>query len=71
MGKFFGIDGPFFKYGTLIADIIIISFLWIICSIPLITSGISTAAAFYIATKLVSGTEGYTTKEFFKGFKFT
>lgn len=69
MKKFFSIDGPFFKYGTLLADIMIMSFFWVLCSLPVITSGIATSAMFYIATKLVSGSEGYTTREFFSGFK--
>lgn len=31
---FFRLDGPFFKYGTILADVIILSFLWCVCSFP-------------------------------------
>ncbi|MCI8805244.1 MAG: DUF624 domain-containing protein [Clostridiales bacterium] len=69
MRGIFKIDGPFFKYGTILADIIILTILWILCSLPLITVGISTTALFYVTTKQVSNREGYVTANFLKSFK--
>jgi len=69
MRGFFKLDGPFFKYGTILADIIILTLLWAVCSIPLITVGISTTALFYVATKQTSDKEGYVTANFFRSFK--
>jgi len=65
----FKIDGPFFKYGTILADIIILTILWALCSLPLITVGISTTALFYVTTKQTTDREGYVTANFFKSFK--
>ncbi len=69
MRGFLKIDGPFFKYGTILADIIILTILWAVCSIPLFTLGVSTAALFYVTTKQVSDKEGYVTANFFRSFK--
>ena len=69
MGGFFKLDGPFFKYGTILADIFIVTILWFICSIPLITLGTSTTAVFYVTTKQTTNKDGYVTASFFKSFK--
>ena len=69
MKGLFKLDGPFFKYGTILADIIILTMLWLVCSIPLITIGIATTALFYVATKQTSDKEGYITAKFFRSFK--
>lgn len=65
---FFRLDGPFFKYGTLLCDIIILSFFWCVCSLPIITIGPATAALYYVTTKLTVSREGYVTIDFFKSF---
>lgn len=69
MGGFFKLDGPFFRYGTLLADIVILTFLWILCSLPIITIGASTSALFYVTTRQISQREGYVSKDFFKSFR--
>lgn len=69
MGGFFKLDGPFFKYGTILADMFILTFLWLICSIPLITIGTALTAVFYVTTRQISDREGYVTANFFKSFK--
>lgn len=65
---FFRLDGPFFKYGTILCDIIILSVLWCICSLPIITLGPATAALYYVTTRIISAREGYIVKDFFKSF---
>lgn len=69
MGNFFSIDGPFQKYGTIVADIIIISLLWYILSIPLFTIGAVTTGMFYIFTKQANDRDEYLLKSFFKSIK--
>lgn len=69
MRGFFKIDGPFFKYGTILADVIILTFLWAICSCLIVTIGLSTTALFYVATKQTSNKEGYITSNFFRSIK--
>lgn len=69
MEKWFGLDSKFYKFGTLLGDLIILTLLWTICSVPLITIGASTTALYYVTTRQLSNREGYVTKDFFKSFK--
>lgn len=69
MGGIFNLDGPFFRFGNAVADIMILSLLWILFSIPLFTIGASTSALFYVSTRRISDREGYLLKDFFSSFK--
>ena len=69
MGGIFNMDGPFFKFGNAIADIMILSLIWILFSIPLFTIGASTTALFYVTTRRISDKEGYLFKDFYTSFK--
>ena len=69
LGGFFSIDGAFYKFGNAIADIMILSVLWILFSIPLITIGASTTALYYVTTRRISDKEGYLLKDFFSSFR--
>ena len=66
---FFRVDGPYYKFGVMIADIVVMSIVWFVCSLPLVTIGASTTAIYYNMTKRVSGREGYQLKDFFSSFK--
>lgn len=67
--SFFSIESPLYKFMSRLTDIIKLNFLWILCSIPVITMGASTAAAFSITLKMVEDEEGYVAKTFFHEFK--
>ncbi len=67
--KFFSIDSPLYRFLCRLWDIIQINFFWMVCSIPIITMGASTAAAFKVCLHMVDEEEGYIYKEFFQGFK--
>ena len=69
MRDFFGLDGPVNKYGSFLADVLILSLLWLIFSIPLITIGASTSALFYVSTRRIADREGYIASDFWAGFK--
>ncbi len=69
MNGFFSFDGPFFKIGNLLADLLILNLLWFTCSIPIFTIGASTTALYYVASKRVIDKEGYILRDFFKSFK--
>lgn len=53
----------------------LVNLLWLVCSLPLITVGASTAAAFYVTLKLVDAYDSEALaqvpvfRQFFKGFK--
>lgn len=65
----FNLDGPFYRFGNAMADIMILSLLWILFSIPLFTIGASTTAMFYVTTRRISNREGYLLRDFFSSFK--
>ena len=65
----FSIEGKFFRTLTKIADFLILGFLMIIFSLPIITMGASITAMFYVGMKLVRDEESYVFKDFFKSWK--
>lgn len=69
MRDFFSLDGSFNKYGSLLADTIILSLLWLFFSLPIVTIGASTSAMYYVATRRISEREGYMTSDFWSAFK--
>ena len=69
MKGFFNIDGPFYKFGNILADIMILSVMWWILLIPIFTVGASTSALFYITTRRITDREGYLFRDFFRSFK--
>ncbi len=69
MGRFFSIDSGFYRFMTKFADFCIITFLTLVCSIPLFTIGPALVALFYVALKLVKDEEGYVFRGYFKAFK--
>jgi len=68
MGGLFNLDGPFYKFGSMLWDIMALSFLWLIFSIPIFTIGASTTALYFVTTRRVSKKEGYLTKDFWTSF---
>lgn len=68
MGRFFSLDGGIMCFLTKVSDICIISILWLIFCIPVVTLGASTTAAYYTMVKVVRRERGTVLKEFFKSF---
>lgn len=69
MNKLFDLNNPFFSFLSKVADVIIVSFLWFVCCLPVITIGPATAALYYVTLKLARKEEVQITSCFFKGFK--
>jgi len=69
MRDFFSLDGTFNRYGSYLADTFILSVMWIIFSLPIITIGASTTAMFYVTTRRIANREGYITTDFWTAFK--
>ncbi len=67
--KFFSVDSPLYRFFNRLWDVIQVNFFWVLCCLPIVTIGASTAAAFRVCLKMVDDEEGYISKEFFKGFK--
>lgn len=67
--KLFSIDGPLYNFFSRLLDMIKLNFLWLLFSLPIVTIGASTAAAFAITLKMVDEREGYIAKQFWNAFK--
>lgn len=67
--KLFSTEGPFYKFMMQFMDLLTINILWILCSMPIITIGASTAAACSVTMKMAKDEEGYIARQFFKAFK--
>lgn len=65
----FSIEGKFFKTLMRIGDFLILGFVGILFSLPVITLGASLTGMFYAGMKLVRDEESYVVKDFWHGFK--
>lgn len=69
INNLFNPNNMFFRFMSRISDIMILNFLWIVFSLPIITIGASTTALYDVTLKLVDETDGYLFSNFFKSFK--
>jgi len=67
--KFFSMNSTFSRFMNLLGDLITISFLWFLCSVPLITLGAASTAAYYTAAKCIRHKSGTVFASFFHSFK--
>lgn len=69
MSNFFDLDAPIWAWLTELADIMLVSIYWWICSLPIVTIGASTTSLFYVLGKKVRKESVYVTRDYFKSFK--
>jgi uncharacterized membrane protein YesL len=69
MQEIFGIHGTAYRIMEKVSDTLILTLLWTICSIPILTIGASTTALYYVALKIAKGEEGNITRQFFSSFR--
>lgn len=67
--KFFGPDSGFYKFMQTLTDLLKINFLWMLCSLPIVTLGGATIAAFDVAMKLEAQQEGNVGRQFLASFR--
>lgn len=67
--KFFSIDSPLYKFMQRLTDVFLLNLLWLLFSLPIVTIGCSTAAAFSVAMKFVDESEGHIWNDFINAFK--
>lgn len=58
-----------YHYMSKLAECMILSLLWIVCSLPVITFGAATSALYYCAVKVLRKDEGSAFKDFWRAFK--
>lgn len=69
MAGFFNYENKLMTVLNKIMDCMILSVLWCILSIPIITVGATTTALYYVVNKSIRHNRGYAWKEFFGAFK--
>lgn len=65
----FNIDSPIMRFLTKLADLILLNILFLICCIPIVTIGASSAALYTVTLKAVNDEESYIVRSFFHAFK--
>ena len=61
-------DNMIIRVLTRIFDFILLNILWVVCSIPIVTMGASTAALYSVMLKITKNQDGYIIKDYFKAF---
>ena len=51
MGKIFNINNPFWTFMGKLVDVVVLHFIWLVCSLPVVTFGASTTALYYALLK--------------------
>lgn len=69
MAKLFSYDNPVWRLMGRVADVFLLSVLWAVCSLPVITIGASTSALYYVALKMARSHEGYLVRSYLKAFR--
>ncbi len=67
--KFFSLENPIWKFIGNLADFFLLSCLWYLCSLPVVTAGAATTALYYVTLKMARGQEGQLIPAFFHSFK--
>ena len=67
--KFFSIDSSLYRFISTLWEVIKLNILWILFSLPIVTIGAATVAAFSVTLKMVDDHEGYVGRQFIKAFK--
>lgn len=67
--RFFSYESKFSQLLLKICYSCYLNLLWLICSLPIVTIGASTAALYYVSLKIVRGEEGLIAPTFFRAFR--
>lgn len=69
MYKFFEPDGLFARIMNTILGLILLNLMWLLCSLPVVTAGASTAALYTVLLKLRDGDDARVIRRFFAAFR--
>lgn len=67
--RFFSVDSPLYKFISTFWVVVKLNFFWLLFSLPIVTIGASTTAAFAVGLKMADGSEGYIFQAFWAAFK--
>jgi len=69
MSRIFNLNSPLMLFLARITDLMILSALWLLCCLPIVTIGPATSAMCYVALKMARDEESGITRAFFHAFK--
>lgn len=69
MDKLFNLNNPLMRGLTVLANVILLSFAWLVSCIPILTIGPATAALYYVTQKMAQGENPGIFRCFFKSFR--
>ncbi len=67
--RLFTVDSKLYKAMVTLWDAVKLNFMWILFSLPIITIGASTTAAFSVTLKMIENNEGHVVRQFIQAFK--
>ncbi|WP_305768913.1 YesL family protein [Candidatus Epulonipiscium viviparus] len=67
--KIFDLDGPLYKIGNELADFMLLSIMFVVGCIPIVTIGTSASALFYVYGKKIRKEDPYIYRDFVKSYK--
>lgn len=65
----FNYDSPFWRFMGRLGDLMLLNFLWMLCSLPVISFGASTTALYYCMIKIILDEDNGMIRMFFKSFR--
>jgi uncharacterized membrane protein YesL len=68
MGKVFSYDSPVWRFMGRLVDFLVLTVLWAVTSLPIITMGTATTTVYYITLKMTKNQDGYIVSTYFKTF---
>ena len=68
MGKIFSYDSGVIQFLNKLVDCVIVTFLWILCCIPIITAGAATSALYYAVNKVIVNERSHIWREYWSAF---
>ncbi len=69
MNGLFQVENPVWVFMGKLVDMLVLTGLWVLTSIPLFTLGASTTALYYVALHLAENKESYVVRSFMQAFK--
>lgn len=68
-GNLFNLDNPVWVFMGQLVDFALLTGLWLLCCIPVVTAGASTKALYTVTMQMAKKEEGYTASSFFRAFR--
>jgi uncharacterized membrane protein YesL len=62
-------ENPIFSFMSKACDVIVLSLVWVVLCIPIVTIGPNNTAMYYAVVKVIRRERGYLLREYFKSFK--